>query len=310
MDIQKAISLFASPLEQTVKSTPSLHFYKNFIIRELNGKKFLVIQQDRIKESREFMLSEEIKGLEINMSLGYPLLDINFLKEFTFITDLNIVHQPLKDTTVLNLLQKLQYLGLDSYFYQPLDFDNFPDLHYCSLHWTQNAINLFSRTSLKELHLRSYQSKDLSHLSKLSELETFSLVQSPVSTIIDLKSLPNLKKLKLSLLRNLTSLHGIEYLKKLESLEIRNCAKIESIEEMGNAVNLKELFLIDCKDIQSIKPISKLDKLDSLIFSGTTNIVDGNLKFLTQLKNLKKIIFQNRKHYSHKVNLLTYKLMS
>ncbi len=144
--IEETIAQFASNIHDAVKRVPSLSFYKGFLVRDIEGKRLLVLQADKIKESREFMLQEKLTGLEINMSLGYPKLTTDFLKDFTFIDTLTIIHQPLSDTDSLNMLHNLKYLNLDSYFYSLLDFSNFPHLEVCGIYWTPNAKNLFKRT--------------------------------------------------------------------------------------------------------------------------------------------------------------------
>lgn len=110
--IEDTIALFASNINEAVKRVPSLSFYKGFLVRDIEGKKFLVIQADKIQESKEFMLQEKLTGLEINMSLGYPKLTIEFLKDFTFIEMLKVIHQPLYETDAINQLHILKYLVL------------------------------------------------------------------------------------------------------------------------------------------------------------------------------------------------------
>jgi hypothetical protein len=55
----------------------------------------------------------------------------------------------------------------------------------------------------------------------------------------------------------------------------------------------------NCGDIETLKPLSRLTSLEWVTFSESTNIVDGDLSSLFQMR-LSRIAFQNRRHYSHK----------
>lgn len=296
--------------KESIKNIPSLHFEEAFLIREFKvGEKYLVIQANQIEESKKFMLKNHITGLEINISLGYPNLSVEFLKNFIFITMLNVIDQPLQNTDEINLLRDLKELSLDSYFYTPIDFDNFPNLETCNIHWTPNAINLFKRHNLKTLSITSYKGKSSKDFSLLHRLENLSIINSPIEEISDLAILKNLRYLDLTLLRKLSSLHGIENLTKLEFLTVDNCHKINSIEEISNLVNLKELSISNDGKIETVKPIEKLKNLESIFFIEDTNILDGDLSPIEKLAKLKKVLFMNRKHYSHKRDLETNQLV-
>jgi hypothetical protein len=62
---------------------------------------------------------------------------------------------------------------------------------------------------------------------------------------------------------------------------------------------LKKLHLNNGGAIASLKPLLNLDGLESVMFYESTNIVDGDLSPLLRQKNLARISFQNRRHYSH-----------
>ena len=81
----------------------------------------------------------------------------------------------------------------------------------------------------------------------------------------------------------------------LEELEIHACRRIRSIDEIGCLT----LHLNNDGDIESIKPLAKLGGLESMSFYESTNIIDGDLSPLLNQKNLSRVSFKNRRHYSH-----------
>ena len=61
------------------------------------------------------------------------------------------------------------------------------------------------------------------------------------------------------------------------------------------------LDLSDNCDIASIKCLATLQRLQVIIFHGDTNVLDGDLSVLKQLRGLKGVSIKNRPHYSHKL---------
>ena len=115
-----------------------------------------------------------------------------------------------------------------------------------------------------------------------------------------LAALKRLRRLRLANLRTLTSLAGLGQLEQLEDLEIQGCRRIQSIGEIAALHRLRKLNLSDGGQIESLRPLEHLAQLESVMFYGSTNISDGDLSPLLELKKLSAISFQNRRHYSHR----------
>lgn len=115
-----------------------------------------------------------------------------------------------------------------------------------------------------------------------------------------LETLRGLKSLRLGNLKRLRSLSAIEQLTNLESLEMHACPLVRSIDQVSHLRQLKKLYLIDDGKIESLAPLSKISGLEEVLFYESTNILDGDLSPLTHQRNLLKVSFQNRRHYSHK----------
>jgi Leucine-rich repeat (LRR) protein len=154
--------------------------------------------------------------------------------------------------------------------------------------------------SIKKLFINNYKEKNCDKFSKLINLEKLSILNSPIENLQGLSELKNIKALRLGNLMKLTSLQGLQNLHKLEDLEIQRCKGIYAISEVFELKNLECLSLVDVGNIESIKGIEILTNLKVFLFYESTNVVDGDLTPITKLNSLKKISFQNRKHYSHR----------
>ena len=120
------------------------------------------------------------------------------------------------------------------------------------------------------------------------------------SNIINLDGLevPNLNDFELSYCKQLKNIKfNSEHKKNLKTLEINCCKKIENYEILSELENLEKLIISDSAPIPSLKFIQKMPNLKFLSFVNT-NILDGDL---SSLINLKYAGFDNKRHYSHKM---------
>ncbi|MBU4016554.1 hypothetical protein KJ980_01990 [Patescibacteria group bacterium] len=297
MKYKDVISQFNINLKDAVKRDPSLKEQDGFILSDIKGSISLIIQENKINESKDYMLKKGITGLIINMSLGYTKLDVDFLSDFNFIEYLNIVHQPLGDTKAINSLHGLKSLVLYAYFFTEIDFNNFSNLQECSiLHWTPNAKNLFNCTKLKKLYLRSYKKKDLSELENLKLLEELRVDNSPIKSLKGLSELKSIKELDFGGLTKLTDIDEIKELPLLNKLNIQSCKKIP-FEKLWQLKNLKWLNLSDIGNIPTIKGIEQLNMLEEVYMVGDTKILDGDTSPLLKLANIKKVGLAHLSHY-------------
>ena len=62
---------------------------------------------------------------------------------------------------------------------------------------------------------------------------------------------------------------------------------------------LRKLHVSNANEIESLKPLEKLSGLEWVTFVESTDIRDGDLSPLLRQKNLSRVSFQNRRHYSH-----------
>jgi len=259
-----------------------------------------VILQNRWKyEFIEFLKNKNIAELELNTGKGWQGEDVSFVELFPNLRALIIIDLHIKSVSAVHSLHEVRRLELITYCKTKIIFSEFPHLEDCGFEWRAGSESLFDCKSLKHLFINNYKGKDTKDFGKLEKIETLAILNSPITNLHGLAELKRLRSLRLANLRNLTSLSGIERLNNLQELDINTCKKISSINEISNLKKLTVLGLNNMEDINSIKSLENLELLRSFGFYESTNIIDGDLTPLTKLKNLSKVAFQNRRHYTH-----------
>jgi len=246
------------------------------------------------------LLDKKIKELELNDGKGWRGENVNFLQSLPNIQSLTIIDLNIKSIDSIHCLNELQKIHLSTYCKSPINFHSFPKLTNCGFEWIKGSDSLFECTTLRSLGINRYDKQNCDAFSNLFNLEKLSILNSPIEYLQGLSSLRKLQYLCIANLKKVTSLHGLEDLQNLEELEVQKCKGIGSISEVLKLIKLKRLLLIDIGDIASIKGIENLTGLRDFLFYESTNIIDGDLSPVLKLKNLSKISFQNRKHYTHR----------
>jgi len=101
-------------------------------------------------------------------------------------------------------------------------------------------------------------------------------------------------------LRTLTDLDPIAGVARtLRSLEFNACRKIGRLDGLRPLENLRTLHVLDCGDIESLAPIRGLP-LETMLFYESTNIRDGDLNVLLDIRSLRDAWYADRRHYSHR----------
>jgi hypothetical protein len=241
-----------------------------------------------------------VQELELNDGKGWRGDNLDFLKNLTNLKSIIIIDLGIKSIDAVHSLIELEKLEISTYSNTSINFNAFPKLVDCSFEWSNGSASLFEMVSIKKLFINNYKEKNCDKFSKLINLEKLSILNSPIENLQGLSELKNIKALRLGNLMKLTSLQGLQNLHKLEDLEIQRCKGIYAISEVFELKNLECLSLVDVGNIESIKGIEILTNLKVFLFYESTNVVDGDLTPITKLNSLKKISFQNRKHYSHR----------
>lgn len=244
--------------------------------------------------------SREVVELELNDGKGWRGVDVEFLRLFPELRSFTIVDLRIDSVAPIHDLHRLQKLKVVTYCRTPIDFAAFPDLVDCGLECRTGAESLFDCIRLKHLFVNRCRERTFDRFARLENPESLIVLSGPLQSLGGIERLQRLTHLRLGNLRSLRSLDGLEDLGELNQLEIQVCGRIDDISAIAGLGRLKTLLLESCGDIASLRPVSQLTALETLVFDGTTHIVDGDLTLLLGLKKLRKVSFQNRRHYSHR----------
>ena len=239
-----------------------------------------------------------IAELELNHAKGWQGNDLSFLAAFPRLRALEILDLKISSVEPVHLLHELQSLDVITYCKTELRFAAFPSLEKCGLEWRSKAASLFDCKTLRKLFVNRYNGKNTDPFARLKNLESLAILNAPIENLYGLRELKCLRSLRLANLKKLTSLEGIEGLTDLEELEIHTCRRIGSIDEIRSLTRLRTLDINNDGAIASLKPLEKLNRLERVTFYESTNILDGDLSPLKMQKNLSRVAFKNRRHYS------------
>ena len=261
----------------------------------------LIVRSSWHSELAEYISRHEIRELELNYAKGWKGDEISFLSAIPHLEAFKIIDWKINDISPIHYLPRLKTLKVSTYCKTEIDFLRFPDLEECGLQWRAKAKSLFKCRGLRTLFLNRYSGNDTSSFSGLVGLQSLTLANCPVRDLDGLRTLKQLSFLSLHRLRKLESISGLTELTNLETLELNFCRAIRSIHGIVKLHRLRRLELCDDDDIESLAGMESLQSLESFLFYGSTNILDGDLSPLTQLKYLSNLSFKDRKHYSHKL---------
>jgi hypothetical protein len=260
-----------------------------------------VISSTWSPEVHDQILARKPEELEINEGKGWRGENIEFVKYYNWLKSIIIMDFKIKDVSFVNSLINLEKLNVSTYCKTEIQFFNFPQLQSCSLEWRPNAKSVFDCVTLKDLFINRYKGKSSQTFEKLVNLEVLGILNSPMTEVLHFKKLQKLRSLRLGNLRLLQSLDGIETLSELRRLLVQTCRAIHSISPLSQLKNLEEVFLLNGGKIETLKPLIGLPNLRTVVFYESTNIVDGDLTFLHSNERITSVAFQNRKHYSQKM---------
>lgn len=283
--------------------------FKGFLIRETSNA--LIIEKNNYQDVIKFMNRHNIKHLEINPNY-FKYNELDFLEEFLFLEELTILKKSIKDISPIQDLVNLKGINIEHKIKGRLNFELFTKLENCYFVWgIEGSETIFNSYSLKSLRIDNFNMSNLAEFYKLNQLVDFSICSGKISSLEGIQNLTKLAKVDLTGCSNLQTIDSIELLENLESLRLDFCKRVDDLEPIASLIKLKSLSLNSIGEVPTIEFFFGLSRLEELFFTDSTNILDGNLnvlRFLNEKRNLKKVIYKKRRHYSHKPEELGYKV--
>lgn len=269
---------------------------------EKNSKrrKGLSVEGPWVDSITKYIRKNNIEALYLNYAKGWEPEDYYFLSELDTIKELNIISSNGENVHLVGEMEQLEELSISYEQDEDIDFSKLRNLRKCFLGYSYEMDTIFSLKELRELHLNELDLDDFSLISNLVNLDTLEISNS---TINDLSVICSKDIKELSLI-NCKKIQDISSLKKMDSLNklmINGSKEISSFSILSCLKSLEILALSNVGDISSISFMQELRNLKAISFSGSSNIVDGDLLPLTFLPKLSMLMFISRKHYTHKL---------
>jgi hypothetical protein len=260
----------------------------------------LIIESDRLDRCIQYVLDGHASNIILNSFMGFTGKSIDFLQNLAPVLKGITILEPYFETSIINSLNQLEYIGLADNGKDILDLSNFPNLKTLAVDFGPRLKKLESCNNLESLTLSKFKCKtdDLEALPPLHKLEELTLLISPISSLKGIGRCVSIKKLKLYSLTKLISIEDLSGLAKtLESLEILSCKKIGDYESLRKVKSLKTIKLGDSGVIKSLRFLEELPNLEFFSFVGT-NVLDGDLSYC---KGIGYVGFDEKRHYNLKM---------
>ena len=240
---------------------------------------------DNIKIVEKFSM---FKGLEIcshfsNLSFIETLSQLEYLKIFGLVGhDLSLNSEINVD---LSNLKKLKFLTLPIIRHNKENYD-FQD---CS-----SLKHFFWPTHYKA------NSSFIESIGNLIHLQTLSMHRPKFETLDGIGDLSSLKYLEVDYAKSLTDISELAGCPSLIGLDLQNCPNVTDLSALRDLKELKILHIWNCQSIESLSWL-KDSQIEYLNFY-SSNILDGDLSFISNMPDLKYLRFQNKRHYNKKMN--------
>lgn len=261
-----------------------------------------MVLQGPWRDEFKSILRGDVTSLRLSNSVGWRAEPLDFLVGLPRLRGIEINNYGVTNISTLWALEDLESIGLGYRFTNAGDFREFRKLRdFYSGVWVPRARTIFGVRTLQHLNLSGYPHEDLSPLHELQELRTLRLTSRKLTSLDGIEHLPVLEKLRLyscSQLRSIDSLGRTGG--SLRSVNLHACKKIENISALSRLEGLRWANAESCGSIDSLSPLTANAHLESLGFDGSTVIEDGNMEVLLKIPRLKRVFFNNRRHYTHK----------
>ena len=277
---------------KTIKRLEELHVY----FRPCPGN----IYENKYYDEGNLLINsiKDLKNLKA-LDLSYMVFDdISGLPSLSLLEKLNLSYCHVKnDFSVLKQLTKLKYLNLCNSNVANIDFlanlNALTELNIASCADIVNFQAISNLGKLKSLTMswirynKDSKEIDLSFLECLTELEYLNIGHNKTENYEIIGFNKELKTLIIDD-NKLEDISFLEDLKNLKILSISSNVKIKDYRCISKLYKLEKLYISN-NNLHDIKFISDLTNLNELYLSDNEEVIDGDLKLLQKLGNIKKI---------------------
>jgi protein phosphatase 1 regulatory subunit 7 len=255
-----------------------------------------------VEDIADFIAEKDIKALYLIGAKGWRCSDYSFLSKLTSIEELKVSTAETPGIKSIESMSALEELSITTSTSEEVDFSKLPNLQICYLLWWKGAESILRCNSLKRAYFDGLKLKDFAKLSSLTNLTALTIANSPLTSLEFLESLGTLSELELYNCRKLEEFEPIRQRTTLKKLVIDGSKLLSELNFVKDLKNLEVLNISECGNIKSLAPLSQLKALKAVAFAGAkTEIEDGDLAVLEGLPQLSMLMFQARKHYTHKL---------
>jgi Leucine-rich repeat (LRR) protein len=221
--------------------------------------------------------------------------NLSWVKKVKYLDELEILSYDLREISHVERFSNLKSLTLETSSEEKINWTKLQKIESVLMdgHLFKNFTN--NSGSLSSLYLLTCKEKNFQKLNTFPNLKKLRLSEPPIESIEDMQ-LPNLNHFGLYHAEQLKDLEGIQSCAKLEWLEISACRKLSNLYKISELKNLKRLELEGLGAIDSLDFCLKLTELEE-IYLWETKILDGKIRRLLDLQNLKIFRFHDRKTY-------------
>ena len=274
-----------------------------FVLEDTPDGVDLVVTGDWSSKARDALSAGKANGLDLNYAKGFRERDLRFLEGLP-LRRLRILSRTMSDLTPLySLSETLESLSVQTNPRTVIELERLPRLRNLSASWSQIRGSIAFLPHLRRLFVLGYAESDLTPLATLSELVSLVMKDYPhVRSLDGMGDLSNLTELGVHLARGLediSSLRAGPWL--LSRLQLSHCRRIPDIGPVAGCPALELLDFSECGDIPSVKPLTGLTRLEGLHLWGSTKVLDGDLRPVASLSNLRDFKMQSRPPYSPSV---------
>src|SRR3954454_21216452 len=239
-------------------------------------------------------------GLVLNYARGFSEQSLAFLREDWNLRRLSVLDRAISDLEPLaRLAGALKSLSIQAAPDAELDLAPLDGLHTLAGEWGLLRPTMSEVLGLRAITTWEFDPEDLHDFRNHVELTRLIIKHAPhLRSLRGVSDLGQLAHLQIQGARQLEDLSDLTYVAdSLTALWLEDCRRLQDLEYIGQLGKLRELGISDCGEIASFAPMRNLQRLDTLPAWGTTEVLDGDLAPLVDLRELREIRMRDRRRY-------------